>query len=188
MGAGKSTLSAELLRRGLELMADDVLVLQSRGSDAPPLAHPAPPLMTLAAMDHAPLHASYAPPTICSLPERERWVAVPVHREPLPLQALVMLDRRPGAQLEVAALERPLAPLLGSFLSFPRTPERERARFELASMLAVTSTVVRLSADPSVPPEMLADALLDGLPGVQGANDQTADPSDADERGSSSRC
>jgi hypothetical protein len=36
-GGGKSTLLAELLRRGLALMADDVLVLESRG-DAPPLA------------------------------------------------------------------------------------------------------------------------------------------------------
>jgi hypothetical protein len=36
-GGGKSTLLSELLGRGLALMADDVLVLESRG-DAPPLA------------------------------------------------------------------------------------------------------------------------------------------------------
>ena len=47
-GGGKSILLTELLGRGLALMADDVLVLDSQGTE-PPLAHPAPPLMTIPA-------------------------------------------------------------------------------------------------------------------------------------------
>jgi hypothetical protein len=47
-GGGKSTLLAALLQRGLALMADDVLVLESRGTEAT-LAHPAAPLMTVPA-------------------------------------------------------------------------------------------------------------------------------------------
>ena len=35
-GGGKSTLLGELLRRGLALIADDVLVLESRGAEVPP--------------------------------------------------------------------------------------------------------------------------------------------------------
>ncbi len=93
-GGGKSTLLAELLQRGLALMADDVLVLESRGTETP-LAHPAPPLMTIAAARTPTLREGDPLATISSLGQ-ERWIAVPVHQEPLPLKALVVLDRRPG--------------------------------------------------------------------------------------------
>jgi hypothetical protein len=80
-GGGKSTLLTELLQRGLDLMADDVLVLKSRGMEAP-LAHPAPPSMTVPATRIPTLREAAPPQTISSL-EEERWIAVPVHPEPL---------------------------------------------------------------------------------------------------------
>jgi hypothetical protein len=172
MGGGKSTLLSELLRRGLTLMADDVLVLEPAGAGAPPLAHPAPPLMTIPTA-RLPLlaEAGFAtgmgtveagrPKTILSL-EEECWIAVPVHPEPVPLRTLVVLDRRPGSQLSLTEIDEPLAPLMGSLMNFPRTPERQRARFELASVLAATTTLWRLTADPSTPPDVLADTLLGG--------------------------
>jgi hypothetical protein len=159
-GGGKSTLLSELLQRGLALMADDVLVLESRGTDAP-LAHPAPPVMTVPAARTPTLRGEGPPQPISSI-EDERWIAVPVHPGPLPLKALVVLDRRPGLRTSLAEIEDPLAPLMGSFMNFPRSPERECARFELASILASQTSLWRLSADLDTSPAVLADTLLEG--------------------------
>jgi hypothetical protein len=164
-GGGKSTLLTELLRRGLALMADDVLVLESR-TDAPPLAHPGAPLMTV------PANTDPAPGALIASIGEERWIAVPVHTEPLPLKALVVLDRRPGVEPpgsrvsgihpSLQKIEDPLAPLLRSLMSFPHSPERQRTRFELASVLASRTALWRLTADLGVPAGVLADTLLGG--------------------------
>lgn len=166
-GGGKSTLLSELLRRGPALVADDVLVLESRGAEVP-LAHPAPPVMTVPAARIPMLRGTAPPETIASF-EEERWIAVPVQSEPLPLKALVVLDRLPGSQLSgrqttLKKIEAPLAPLLGSLMSFPRSPERQRTRFELASALASKTALWRLTADRETPPDVLADTLLEGQP------------------------
>jgi hypothetical protein len=161
-GGGKSTLLAELLGRGLELMADDVLVLESRGTEVP-LAHPAPPLMTVPAAS-SPAGSEAAPAqTICSI-EGERWIAVPVHPEPLALKALIVLDRRPGSGpgASLRRIESPLAPLLDALIGFPRSTERQRARFELASVLSQTVGLWRLAASLDTPPDVLADTLSAG--------------------------
>ncbi len=151
-GGGKSTLLAELLRGDCSLLADDVVVLEARG-DSSPLAHPGPPLMTVPERVDPPPGEPIAP-----LGD-ERWVAVPVAPEPLPLAGLVVLERRPGSVTALDAVEGPLAVLLGSLLRFPRTAERERSRFEIAAAIASRVPVWRLTADPGVTPGELA-ALL----------------------------
>jgi hypothetical protein len=169
-GGGKSTLLSELLRHGLTLMADDVLVLEPSDTDAPPLVHPAPPLMTIPAARLPMLRqASSAtetgsmragpPETISSLGE-ERWIAVPVHPVPLPLAALVVLNRGPGLATGLHRAERLLPALMDSLLRFPRTRARERARFELAGAIAAHVPIWELDADPSVAPDTLAGLLL----------------------------
>ncbi len=185
-GGGKSTLLSELLAHGLTLAADDVLVLEPSSTDAPPLAHPAPPLMTVPAARLPRLAAASCPAetgsseagppearadadasqtetgppeAICALGE-ERWIPVPVHPEPLPLKALVVLNRRPGLATGMHRAARPLAVLVGSLLRFPRVPERERTRFEVAGAIAAHVPIWRLDADPSVAPETLAGLLL----------------------------
>jgi hypothetical protein len=155
-GGGKSTLLSELLRRGLGLLADDVLMLQARGSQ-PPLAHPAPPLMTIPMARAASLPTT--PETICAIDD-ELWVSVPVHPEPLPLKALVVLDRRLGERLSLTKIDSPLAPLLDALMKFPRDASRELARFELASTIADTTGQWRLTAALDTPPDILADTLL----------------------------
>ncbi len=159
-GAGKSTLLTALLGRGAELMADDVLILEPRDRE-PPLAYPAPPVMTVPASRVDGLGEAQAPETICSV-EDELWLAVPVYAEPLPLRALVVLDRRPGLHTSLTRIENPLAALLGSLIGYPRIPERERTRFELASALASHVGIWRLAANIDTPPEVLADTLLAG--------------------------
>jgi hypothetical protein len=169
-GGGKSTLLSELLAHGLTLMADDVLVLEPSATDAPPLAHPAPPLMTVPAT-RLPLlrEASSAaetgstrasPPETLSALGDERWIPVPVHPEPLPLKALVVLNRGPGLATGVHRAGRPLAVLVGSLLRFPRVRERERARFEVAGAIAAHVPIWQLDADPIVAPDTLAGLLL----------------------------
>jgi hypothetical protein len=161
-GGGKSTLLAELLGRGLALMADDVLVLKSGGTEVP-LAFPAPPLMTVPAT-RIPTLGQAAPLQTISAIDDERWIAVPVHPEPLPLKALVVLDRRLGHEPEASLtpIESPLAPLLDALIGFPATPEREQTRFELASVLSRTVGLWRLTASLDTPPAVLADTLSAG--------------------------
>ncbi len=144
-GGGKSTLLSALLSDGLPLVSDDVLVLEPRGGDAP-LAHPGPPLMTVPA-SIAPLPGAPIAPV-----GDERWVAVPAHRKAVPLGALVVLNRGVGLATAMQRVRDPLAALLGSLLRFPRAPERERARFEVAGAIAAHVPIWVLSAEPSVPP------------------------------------
>lgn len=168
-GGGKSTLLAELLRHGLTLMADDILVLKPAGAGRPPLAYPAPPLMTIPTTRLETLGEAGSPQPIASL-AGEHWIPMPVHPHPLPLRALVLLNRSPGLATSMRRAESPLAALLGSLLRFPRTPERERNRFELAGAIAAHVPIWELDADSSVAPEELAGLLLaavvepEGLP------------------------
>jgi hypothetical protein len=155
-GGGKSTLLAELLRRGASLLTDDVVVLEAVG-DGPPLAHPGPPLMTVP--------ASIDPPPgdpIATVGE-ERWVSVATVAAAVPLAAIVLLNRSPGKETALRQVSNPLAPLLASLLRFPRTPERERARFEIAAAIASRVPIWELGADPGVAPGALADLLQAGL-------------------------
>lgn len=162
-GGGKSTLLGELLERGPELVADDVLAIEPRDT-APPIAHPAPPLMTVPATNSPLMNAKQPGETIAVIGD-ELWIAVPACPEPLPLKALVVLDRRPESewsttQPSLARIENPLVVLLRALMGFPVTPERQRARFELASAMAATTGLWRLSARRDTPADVLADALL----------------------------
>ena len=127
------------------------------GAGGPPLAHPGPPLMTVP----APVRPLPGSP-IAAVGE-EQWVAVPAAPEPIPLAAVVLLNRHPGAETGLRAVAAPLAVLLASLLGFPRTPERERTRFELAAEIAARVPIRELAADPGVDPATLADRLLAGL-------------------------
>jgi len=181
-GGGKSTLVSELVGRGLTLMADDVLVLAHRGANEanakgahasahtsthtgdirtsdPPLAYPAPPLMTVPAGRLPVLEQAGPVEPIAAIGE-ERWIAVPVYPEPLPLRALVVLNRRPGLATGLHRVQRPLPALLDSLLSYPRARARERTRFEMAAAIAEHASVWRLDADPGVAPAASADRLL----------------------------
>jgi hypothetical protein len=169
-GGGKSTLVSELLGRGLALMADDVLVLERANgdgqADGPPIAYPAPPLMTVPADRvpgalSTPEQAGSVQPI--ALVGDERWIATPVHPYPLPLRTLVILNRHPGLTTGLSRADRPLATLLDSLLNYPRARAREGTRFEMAAAIAAHVPIWRLDADPSVPPSALADRLLSGL-------------------------
>jgi hypothetical protein len=151
-GGGKSTLLAELVCRGHPLLADDVVVLEPRVGLAP-LAHPAPPLMTI------PASRANGSGRIVAQIEDEQWIAVPAYRDPVPLAALIVLDRRVGAKNELRKMPNTLPVLMASLMHFPRQPDRERARFELASVLSSHTSVVQLIADSKTDPGTLVELL-----------------------------
>jgi hypothetical protein len=161
-GGGKSTLLTALIANGFELLADDVVALESDGEAL--LAHPGPPLMTV------PAAAPSLPGEELAAIGEERWLATPVFPEARPLGAVVLLNRRAGARTALLPLATPFLSLLPMMLRFPRTPARERARFELAAAVAASVPVWELRAEPTVPPAALAELLA--APGLQGG--QTA--------------
>jgi hypothetical protein len=150
-GGGKSTLLTALLAEGFELLADDVMALEPDGELI--RAHPGPPLMTV------PAAAPLLPGDELAAIGEERWLATPVSPEPRPLTAVVLLNRRSGATPGLHPLPKPLFPLLAMMLRFPRIPDRERSRFELAAAIAASVPVWELRAEPATPPAALAELL-----------------------------
>jgi hypothetical protein len=148
-GGGKTTLAAELLSRGGTLFADDILAF-SPGSA---LAHPGPPLMNLGngnRLDGARLIAPIG---------EEAWVAVdrPTDPAPRPVDRIVLVERRAGAELSFERQPGNNLLLLPHSLSFPHQPERLTDRFEVFGDVAERAPIFRLTADLDVTPADLAD-------------------------------
>jgi hypothetical protein len=157
-GGGKSTLLATLLSRGYPLLADDITVLgpPSTHGPHPPgplLAQPAPPVMNL------PMQADLGLGSVIARAGEENWTAVATHAEAVPLDSLVLLERRAGLTTDLHRPDQPLALLMKALLPFPRSEERTRARFEMASQLCDQTSIWVLTADPSTEPGVLADLL-----------------------------
>lgn len=154
-GGGKSTLTAELMRQGNGLVTDDILFLEPRGDQL--LAHPGPPVMTV------PAGLGFTLGSPLAKVGAEVWTAVPTVEHAVPLRRLVLLERTPGARTAPHGLDQPLATLLTHLLTFPRTPERELSRFELAADLIAHVEIVRLVADTSTTPQELAELAMSGI-------------------------
>ena len=149
-GGGKSTLVAELMKRGHALIADDITMLEP--TIAEPLALPGAPVMTVpTAADHA-----TGDEILMELPG-ERWIAVVVTDTPMPLRAIIQLDRQPGRTTTMQPADNALRVLLGGgLLKLPRTPERAVSRLDLASTLATQCDILTLTADSLATPAELA--------------------------------
>jgi hypothetical protein len=150
-GGGKSTLASELVRRGHTLVADDVVAVSL--VDDRIVAHPGPPTMTTA------VDLGDAGGDPIANWGADAWRPVATTAGPEPLAAIVFLERRHGAPLRLEPLAPSLMRLLPTLLKFPRTVERERARFDLASAIGVRLPSFSLQADVSTPPAALAGAL-----------------------------
>ena len=160
-GGGKTTLAAELVRRGLPLVCDDVLALTRDGGGAI-LAHPAPPVMNL---PHA------APPVaaqrLASFGD-EDWVAIEhAATGPARLAAVCVLDRRSGLDAAIQPAETSALDLLAHGLRSGRAPERMEARFELLADIAEQVPAFILEADPCTHPARLADLAESAIPGLR---------------------
>lgn len=147
-GAGKSSTLVALLAAGCGFHSDDVLVLRRNGGTVH--AAPGPPVLT------APKPVPDGVGEELADLGDEVWLAVAGAAAEAPLAGVLWLDR-------VDAPAPDWSRLLAQLLRYPRTPERERARFELAADLAAAVPVLRLPAR-SAPPDALAGRALAWLP------------------------
>jgi hypothetical protein len=148
-GGGKTSIAAELVRRGYPLFSDDVVALGSTAGR--PLAHAGPRLMNLP--------EDGLDPSVLGRPLAriggEAWIEV--RRgivEPAPLSALFLCGAREGA-----ARSEPLSPsplrLLPHALALPCDGERRRSRFELLADVAASTPLFALAGGGG--PKALAD-------------------------------
>lgn len=158
-GAGKTTLTLELVRRGAQLVADDILAL-ARERDGSVMAHLAPPV--------ANMPASMTLDGIAELLHDfgdERWVRIErVAARPQPLHAVVVIDRREDAgDARLATVREPAVTLLSHALHSGGDPRRRSRRFSLLADVAATAPVLRLEAAADAPPALLADLVMEGV-------------------------
>ncbi|HXM86928.1 MAG TPA: hypothetical protein VN889_04785 [Solirubrobacteraceae bacterium] len=168
-GSGKTTLALELIRRGMRLLCDDVLVLSTEPAGV--VGHPATPHMNVderatVAIEHREL-ARFA---------TERWIEIArCAEEPGPLGAICLLERSHDVSVSVAQLPATPVVLAPFMLGLPdEDRERERERFALYGGLAHQARLLRVCAGVDAPVEDLADALEGAL-----AADRIATPSAA---------
>lgn len=154
-GGGKTSLAAELVRRGHPFFADDALVMDRDGGQV--RAHPAPPLMNFPLAhpegfepsELGTVHAVFGP---------EAWVAVSdASDEPRPVAAIHLLDRRTGLRPGRDLLSASPVHLLPHALTGGGSPGRLAGRFALLADLAAQTPVYRLRADPQTSVAQLAD-------------------------------
>jgi len=152
-GVGKSTLVTELLSRGHQLLTDDILVLTIE--DGVVLGHPGPPLMNVpAASDPA------SRGEILTTLDDGAWVRIAnAAPAPVPLAAVVTLDRRPGSDTQIFDVADPAVVLLGLALDSGSSPERQIARLDILGAVASTVPVRQLTADLSTRPADLANMI-----------------------------
>jgi hypothetical protein len=158
-GGGKTTLALELMRRGLPLMSDDLLVLSRR--EGLVAGHPAPPLMNV------PSGAAGPPGITLATIGDETWLAPEQAADgPAPVASVFVLDRHPGAVARAVPQDRGIMHLLEHALRSGDAPTRLKARFELLSDLACHAPVYLLEADPATAPERLADLAEEACPAL----------------------
>lgn len=158
---GKSTLLGALVQAGCPLVADDVVAFERSGDEL--VVHPGPGLLSLRDTATEALGGAEAVAALGPTVETaagSSWRAVRRHAEPLPLRALVLLERRPEhAEVRIERLERPDPRiLLGSTFN---AAWQERGRMlrllDLTAFLAARVPVLALSAPLEASPAQLAE-------------------------------
>ena len=160
-GGGKSSLAAELVRRGHAFFADDALTMDR--ADGHVRAYPAPPLMNF------PLpHPEGFPATDLGVVQAtfgaEAWVAVRnAASTPRRVASIHLLDRHPGLRPGLDLLPASPVHLLPHALTGGGSPASATRRFELLADLAADAAIYRLRADPEIDVAQLADLVEDVL-------------------------
>jgi hypothetical protein len=153
-GGGKTSIAAQLLERGAELLSDDVLAMSC--DDGHVLVHPGPPVMNLP-LEHGGVQPEDLGQSLAVLGE-EAWVSVEaVATKPRRLTAVYVLDRRDDDGTSIRRHAQPLLALLPHAFGFPGALGRLGRQFELLSDLVADTPVLSLSASTSCSPPELAD-------------------------------
>jgi hypothetical protein len=160
-GGGKSSIAAELGRRGYRIFCDDVLAIGRSGEAV--LCHPGPAVMNLPSS--AGLSASLRASVIARLTgEDELWIALEdTATTPRALCSVYLLDRYADGCFVSRVASPTVLDLLPHAISLPHDALRARSRFELFSALAEQIAMFRLAADPSANAGTLADLVETSL-------------------------
>jgi hypothetical protein len=158
-GAGKTTVAAEFLRRGYELVADDVLVLERATPSY--LAHPGPAVMNLPASSFwggRPLGR------VLGIFGDEVWVEIAARvTHAVPLRAIILFQSGRGSEAACALAPAPALDLLPHARGFSFTPDAEFEALEQMSDLAEGVPIYRLTTDRTHVAAELADAVEDAV-------------------------
>jgi ABC-2 type transport system ATP-binding protein len=160
-GGGKTTLAAELVRRGATFFCDDVLALAHDGDNV--VAHPGPPF-ALFDPDRRELIR-------CLGPQRgtlggETWVtAEHPARRPATVAAILLLDRHDGGPTTPRIQPGSFVDLRRLAIGIPRPGDREERRFSTLATLAEQALILRLTSSTSAPLAALAGSIEALLPG-----------------------
>jgi hypothetical protein len=155
-GTGKSTLAAEMVRRGHRFFCDDVLVLGGGGAV---VAHPGAPHMTL---DPAGGSVDVAVEgSALGVLDGECWIEVAAAAAPAPrpVAAVALLERAAGLSLEAESLPASPLALAPFMLGLPDDDGRDGRRFALYSDLVEATKLLALRGDAADSPRAFADEL-----------------------------
>lgn len=161
-GAGKSTLTAALMRRGHTLLADDIVALDLDGDGV--RAYPGPPLMNLP-VDLA-AGGEFGAVIATFEDDAEAWVEVRHSaRQPARLAAVFLLERGVRSLADVQVMAPNPLHLMPHSVGLRDGQDHDRRRFELFADVAERVPVYRLRADVGASPAHLANLVERTVPG-----------------------
>jgi hypothetical protein len=160
-GGGKSTLLAEMVRRGHVMFCDDILALSAR--DRLILGHSGPPLMNLPpSLPDGTMSDRFG--SVLGSFGDELWISIDRAAVPAtPLAGVVFLERTSALATRVEELAPSSSLLLRHSLQGDLDQARLAARFDLFSELARQARLCRVVAPLDVPSSEMADLLEDWL-------------------------
>ncbi|MGB0098387.1 MAG: hypothetical protein WBP81_38340 [Solirubrobacteraceae bacterium] len=154
-GGGKSSIAAELGRRGYRIFCDDVLTIGQCGKEL--LCHPGPAVMSIPS-SAGPVASLGANVITMFADEDELWVELDhAAASPGALRAVYLLDRYADSCFVSKIAAPTLLNLLPHAISLPHDAARARSRFELFSALAEQIEMFELAANSSASTSTLAD-------------------------------
>jgi hypothetical protein len=160
-GAGKTSLTLQLVLRGARFFTDDVLVLEP--AEGGVRAHPGVGVVNIRASEHERLDAA----AIGGLGEllgttgrAKLHYAMPTAAEPLPLRGLYFL--RPGAGSQAAAIRPldapdPLRLLTSTFISQVRPPRQLASLLDVCARLAASVRMFEIAMGSGEDAQTLAE-------------------------------
>lgn len=158
-GAGKTTLATEMMMRGLPLVSDDVLAIDS--SHDGPVAHPGAAIVALREDAHTRIVERIEGIGTVLGESGKIYLAADRVESALPLGAFYLLERSDVDSPRVIASAEPRQLLASTFVSAIATPSRLVRLLDVAAAMASAQLVRRVLVPERIEPERLVDHLLE---------------------------
>jgi len=160
-GGGKSSIAAELRRRGHRIFCDDVLAIGR--STQEPICHPGPAVMSIPSAGS--LVTSLGASVIARFEnEDEVWVELKdAAVTPRALRSVYLVDRHADSCFASRVATATVLDLLPHAISLVHDAARARQRFDLFSALVDGIEIFRLGADRTASPSAVADLVQSSL-------------------------